>query len=285
MLNSAFFQDGLGITLIAILGLVVGSFLNVVIYRLPKMMERSDKHYCQALLAGSDPTEIEDEHFNLLYPPSSCPHCGHEIRAWQNIPVLSYLYQKGCCTHCRERISPRYWMVEILTMIISILVVLQYPNPIQLSFALLLSWGLIALIFIDAETQLLPDVLTLPLMWLGITAGLFDLFVSLETSVIGAMIGYLSLWTVFWLFKLFMGKEGMGYGDFKLLAAVCAFQGAFMLPIILFMASIVGLIVAIFNRVGFGVAMAFGPYLAIAGWVTFMYGGTLAAYFGFAPLY
>ncbi|MBV7435428.1 A24 family peptidase [Cardiobacteriaceae bacterium TAE3-ERU3] len=285
MFDVAFFQSIPGIVLVAILGLLVGSFLNVVIYRLPKMMEQSDQFYCRSLLAGEEITEIESAKFNLLYPPSACPHCGQRIRFWQNIPVLSYMLQRGRCASCHEKISARYWMVEMLTMIVSVLVVLNYPDPIQLGFALILSWGLIALIFIDAETQLLPDIITLPLMWLGFIAGFMGLFVSLEASVSGAMIGYMSLWLVFWAFKLIMGKEGMGYGDFKLLAALCAFQGAFMLPIILFMASIVGLLVAVFNRIGFGVAMAFGPYLAIAGWITFMYGGAIAAYLGWGVVY
>ena len=285
MFDISFFQSLPGIVLVAILGLVVGSFLNVVIYRLPKMMEQSDQYYCRSLLAGEDITEIESKKFNLLYPPSACPNCGHRIRFWQNIPVLSYVLQRGRCASCCEKISSRYWMVEVLTMVVSVLVVFNYPDPMQLGFALVLTWGLIALIFIDIETQLLPDIITLPLMWLGFIAGFMGLFVSLEVSVSGAMIGYMSLWLVFWGFKLVMGKEGMGYGDFKLLAALCAFQGAFMLPIILFMASIVGLLVAVFNRVGFGVAMAFGPYLAIAGWITFMYGGTIAAYLGWGVVY
>ncbi|UJF23709.1 A24 family peptidase [Suttonella sp. R2A3] len=277
MLSIEFLQSAPGIILVGLLGLVVGSFLNVVIYRLPHMMERDEQAYARAVVEGVDPSEVKEGRFNLFYPPSACPHCGHGIRAWQNIPILSYLVQRGRCTSCGESISLRYLVVELLTMVLSILVVLQYPEPMQLGFALIFTWTLIALVFIDAESQLLPDILTLPLMWLGIIAGLLGLFVSLEESVIGAMVGYMSLWVVYWAFKLVTGREGMGYGDFKLLAALCAFQGAYMLPIILFMAAICGLIFALISRLGRGIPMAFGPYLAAAGWLVFMYGNSVEA--------
>lgn len=277
MLSAELFQSVPGMALVALLGLVVGSFLNVVIYRLPRMIERGEQAYARAVVGGVDPSDVPDDRFNLFYPPSACPHCGHAIRAWQNIPILSYLMQRGRCASCQGRIAPRYLLVELLTMLLSVLVVLQYPDPMQLGFALILTWALIALVFIDAETQLLPDVLTLPLMWLGMIAGLLGLFVSLEASVIGAMVGYMSLWVVYWAFKLITGREGMGYGDFKLLAALCAFQGAYMLPIILFMAAICGLVFALISRLGRGIPMAFGPYLAAAGWLVFMYGNSVEA--------
>ena len=175
---------------------------------------------------GENPFE-PTERFNLMVPGSRCPHCGTEIRFWQNIPVVSYLLQRGRCVGCGTKITVRYLLVEVLCAVLSILVVLKYPDPWQLAFALLLTWGLLALIFIDAEQQILPDVITLPLMWLGIVAACVQggLFIGLRESVIGAMVGYLSLWSVYWLFRLVTGKEGMGYGDFKLLALLCAWQG------------------------------------------------------------
>ena len=223
------FQMPAGIVLVGILGLMVGSFLNVVIYRLPIMMERAEKFYAWEVLhidkegMGENPYE-PTERFNLMVPGSRCPHCGTEIRFWQNIPVVSYLLQRGRCVGCGAKITIRYLLVEVLCAVLSILVVLKYPDPWQLAFALLLTWSLLALIFIDAEQQILPDVITLPLMWLGIIAACIHggLFIGLRESVIGAIVGYLSLWSVYWLFRLVTGKEGMGYGDFKLLALLCA---------------------------------------------------------------
>lgn len=278
----------LGIMGITLLGLLVGSFLNVVIYRLPIMMDRAEKAYAQMVLAGDEETDSQEDEatrFNLLYPPSACPHCGHAIRSWQNIPVVSYLWQRGRCAGCRAPISIRYPLVESLTALLSFLVALQFHEPGAIASALLLTWGLVALVFIDAEHQLLPDVLTLPLMWLGITAGLFEWFVPLEMAVLGAMFGYLSLWTVYWLFKLITGREGMGYGDFKLLAALGAFQGPLLLPAILLVAAVCGLIYAAIVRVGRGKPIAFGPFLAVAGWLTFMYGGVISAWTGLLGAY
>lgn len=287
LLNTEIFQTPIGILLVGVIGLMVGSFLNVVIYRLPIMMERAEKIYAWEVLhtdkegAGENPFE-PTEHFNLMVPGSRCPHCGTEIRFWQNIPVVSYLLQRGRCVGCGTKITVRYLLVEVLCAVLSILVVLKYPDPWQLAFALLLTWGLLALIFIDAEQQILPDVITLPLMWLGIVAACVQggLFIGLRESVIGAMVGYLSLWSVYWLFRLLTGKEGMGYGDFKLLALLCAWQGIVMLPFILFFSALTGIVFALINRIGYGVPMAFGPYLAIAGWLTFMYGGEIATITG-----
>lgn len=275
-------QSPLGVVLVGMLGLMIGSFLNVVIHRLPIMMDNAERAYAQAVLAEDDEmVEVGDGSvFNLFYPPSRCPSCGHGIRFWQNIPILSYVLQRGRCAGCGGGISPRYLLVEILTATLSVLVALNFPELSALGLALLFTWALIALTFIDAEHQLLPDVITLPLMWLGIIAALLGVFVDLPTSVIGAMVGYLSLWSVYWLFKLVTGREGMGYGDFKLLAALCAWQGAFMLPIILLMAAGCGLIFAIMSKLKRGIPMAFGPFLALAGWLTFMYGGMIAAYLG-----
>lgn len=286
-LDTLFFQTPFGIALIGVWGLMVGSFLNVVIYRLPVMMEREEKVYAWEILHEEDkekepnPYKIT-ETFNLMFPGSHCPNCGAQIRFWQNIPIISYLLQHGRCANCRTKISIRYLLVELLCGLLSILVVLRYPEPWQLIFALLLTWSLLAMVFIDAEKQLLPDVMTLPFMWLGVIAACIGdgLFVSLETSVTGVIVGYLSLWLVYWTFRLITGKEGMGYGDFKLLALLCAWQGIVMLPFILFFSALTGIVFALINRIGYGVPMAFGPYLAIAGWLTFMYGGEIAAITG-----
>ena len=286
VINSMIFHTPIGILLVGIIGLMVGSFLNVVIYRLPVMFQREEKFYAWETLNNPDEDEEKSENnpyrqletFNLMLPGSHCPICKAQIHFWQNIPIISYLLQRGQCASCGTKISIRYLLVELLCAAASILVVLKYPEPWQLGFALLLTWGLLALIFIDAENQILPDSLTLPLLWLGILAGCIDngLFISLRSSIIGAIVGYLVLWSVYWLFRLIMGKEGMGYGDFKLLALLCAWQGIVMLPFILFFSAVTGLIFAIINRIGRGVPMAFGPYLAIAGWLTFMYGGEIA---------
>ncbi|MDO4435853.1 MAG: A24 family peptidase [Cardiobacteriaceae bacterium] len=300
-----FFQGGWGIALIALLGLMVGSFLNVVVYRLPVMMDREEKAYAWEVLHGEEsalqnPCQTVEsvsawqqlrkmanpfvgERFNLAVPASRCPHCKTEIRAWQNIPVFSYLYQGGKCVACRVPITSRYVWVEILCAVLSVLVVLRFPDPSQLWLALLLTWCLLALFFIDAETQYLPDAITLPLMWLGIMAAWWGsgVFVGLKASVLGAALGYLSLWSVYWLFKIFTGKEGMGYGDFKLLAVLCAWQGISVLPFILFGSALVGLIFGVVQKVGFGKPMAFGPYLILAGWVSFMYGEQILPLLGF----
>lgn len=281
----------LGIFIVALLGLLVGSFLNVVIYRLPLMIEREDKLLAWEIVHGEGVRhpEVPEGRFNLVVPPSRCPNCGHQIRAWENIPVLSYLLQGRKCKGCHTPISARYAIVEILTAIVSAIVAWRFQEPMQLAFALLFTWSLIALIFIDAETSLLPDCITLPLMWLGILAAWWGigrnqgLFISLNDSVLGAMVGYLSLWSVYWLFKLITGREGMGYGDFKLLAALLAWQGVVMLPIILVVSSVCGIIYFMINKIGFGKPAPFGPYLAIAGWFTFLFGGQLAAFLGFLP--
>ena len=281
-----FLQTLPGIALIGLLGLFVGSFLNVVIYRLPLMIDREEKQWAWQCLYGEDSSHpgFPQGTFNLALPRSACPQCGKRIAAWENIPLLSWLIQRGRCSGCDGRISPRYLAVEALAVLASVLVVLQYPHPLPLAFALIFTWGLIALVFIDAQHQLLPDCLTLPLLWLGIVAALCDSqFVDLPSSVTGVVVGYLSLWSVYWLFKLITGKRGMGYGDFKLLACLCAWQGSLMLPVILVVAAVCGLIYALSTRLGRGKTMAFGPFLATAGWLSFLYGGHIAIWLGFFP--
>lgn len=281
-----YFFEPIFITGIALIGLVVGSFLNVVIYRLPIMIDKAEMLYAKSVLYPDKQVEEQEEAFNLLVPPSACPKCGSAIRAWQNIPVISFLIQGGRCRGCRTKISWRYPLVELLTAALSAVVAIRFgaDSLWQLSLALLFTWSLIALVFIDADTQLLPDNITLPLMWLGIIAGIFHVFVPLETAVLGAIIGYLSLWSVYWVFKLWTGKEGMGYGDFKLLAALCAFQGPMALALILLIAPVLGLCFALLGRFRFGHAMAFGPFLAIAGWLSFLFGHELLPLFGWQVL-
>lgn len=285
MPTSELLQTPLGIFFVGLFSLMVGSFLNVVIYRVPVMMDREEKQYAWQVFHGEDSVcpEILKQRFNLLVPASRCPHCGHRIRAIENIPVISWLFLKGKCSGCGAAISARYLLVELLTAALSVIVAFHYHDPLSLGFALVFTWTLIALCFIDAEHQLLPDRLTLPLLWLGILAALFNVFINLESSVIGAMIGYLSLWSVYWLFKLITGREGMGYGDFKLLACLCAWQGAWMLPIILFSAAILGMIYALGIGLRMGKPMPFGPFLAIAGWLTFLYGAQIGQLFGYFP--
>lgn len=261
---------------IAFLGLLVGSFLNVVIYRLPIMMDRKEKEYAQILMG----IEVKEEPpFNLLFPPSRCVKCFKKIRPWSNIPVISFLLQLGKCSSCKTPISWRYPFVEALTAVFSAIVAVKFgDNYYQLAVALLFTWSLVVLFFIDADTQLLPDVITLPLMWLGILAGVFELFIPLKQAVIGAMVGYLLLWTVFWLFKIVTGKEGMGFGDFKLLAGLTAFQGVQSIPNILLIATITGIAFALFSKIKSGQPMAFGPFLIIGGYETFLFGSYFVFY-------
>ena len=256
-----------------IIGLCVGSFLNVVIHRLPRMMEREWQAQCAELGNESPP---ETEPLDLARPRSRCPHCGHMITALENIPIISYLVLRGRCAGCKAKISPRYPIIEALTALLSAFTVWHFGPTLTSAAALLLIWSLIALTFIDFDTQLLPDSITLPLLWLGLLFNLIGGFVSLPSAVIGAMGGYLSLWSVYWLFKLVTGKEGMGYGDFKLLAALGAWLGWQMLPAIILLSSVVGAVVGIalivFARHGRNVPIPFGPYLAAAGVITLFWG-------------
>ncbi len=260
-----------------LLGLIIGSFLNVVIYRLPVMMQRSWRQQCQELLELE--AEQEQERFNLATPASRCPGCGHKIGALENIPVLSFLLQKGRCKHCGIKISPRYPAIELLSALISAAVAWQLGFGLPLAFALLLSWALIALTFIDFDHQLLPDDITLPLLWLGLLLSTVNVFTDMQSSIIGAAAGYLSLWTVYQLFKLITGKEGMGYGDFKLLAVFGAWFGWQALPMVILLSSLVGAVVGISLILMLGrdrqLPIPFGPYLAAAGWIAMLWGDTI----------
>jgi len=262
----------------AILGLLVGSFLNVVIHRLPKMLEADWKQQC-ALLLDQEPETAET--ITLSTPNSTCPHCGHAIKPWENIPVLSYLFLKGKCSQCKQGISIRYPLVELATGILSVMVIMHFGFTWSGGAALLLTWTLIALTMIDADTQLLPDNLTLPLLWLGLIGNYFGLFTDLESALWGAIAGYLSLWTVYQLFKLLTGKEGMGFGDFKLLGALGAWMGWQILPLVILLSSVVGAVIGIGMILVRGkdrnIPIPFGPYLAIAGWIALIYGDQLTA--------
>lgn len=265
-----------------IVSLMVGSFLNVVIYRLPIMMEREWKQEFNSYFDAhneADTTE-QTEPFNLIKPDSTCPHCQHKIRAWENIPVVSWLMLKGKCSKCANPISFRYPAVELLTALASLFVAWHFGFGAQAATAIVLTWCLVALIFIDIDKMLLPDQITLPLLWLGLILSLSNVFVRPEDAIIGAAAGYLSLWSVYWLFKLATGKEGMGYGDFKLLAAIGAFVGWQHLPIVVLLSSCVGAVIGISYLAVKGKDKAshipFGPYLAIAGWLTLIWGQPIA---------
>ena len=265
--------------LISILGLAVGSFLNVVIHRIPIMMQKEWKQDCCELLDINN-TE-KNEKYNLLKPDSHCPKCKSPVQPWQNIPIISWLLLKGQCANCDQSISIRYPLVELTTGALSLVIALHYGLTLAGLSALLLTWVLIALTMIDVDHQLLPDNMTLPLLWLGIICNSFGLFTDLESSVFGAVFGYLVLWGVFWLFKLLTGKEGMGYGDFKLLAALGAWMGWQSLPLIIILSSVVGAVIGIAGIVIMGrdknVAIPFGPYLAIAGWIALLWGADITA--------
>ncbi len=260
-----------------VISLMVGSFLNVVIYRVPVMMERSWQREYQEYFNNEESSESQqtEETVNLIKPDSTCPKCGHKIRAWENIPVISWLFLRGKCSNCKTPISIRYPLVELLTAVLSVWIAAHFGFGPEALLGIVITWVLVALTFIDADKMLLPDELTLPLLWLGLGASVFTVFVPPSTAIIGAAVGYLSLWSVYWLFKLVTGKEGMGYGDFKLLAALGAFVGWQGLPIIIILSSLVGAIVGItliaLRRNESSQAIPFGPYLAVAGWLTLMY--------------
>lgn len=288
---------GLLILFATVLGLIVGSFLNVVIFRLPKMMERSWNSDCCELLGIEPPSSKSDNKeslphsFNLVFPGSHCPQCGHKVRSWENIPVLSYLFLKGKCSGCSSSISIRYPLVELFTGAISALLIFKFGPTMLGLLALILFWCLITLSMIDIDTKYLPDDITLPLMWLGILVNALALIpdTSLKDSIYGAMAGYLSLWSVFWLFKLVVKKEGMGYGDFKLLAALGAWMGWQALPLIIILSSFVGALIGVAGILIQGrdknIPIPFGPYLAIAGAISFLWGDELTqVYLQFAGL-
>lgn len=270
-----------------LVGLLVGSFLNVVIHRLPKMLERDWDAQAADLLEQHDLAEpaaklrgdANRAAYNLVFPPSTCPHCGHRIRAYENIPILSYLFLRGRCAGCKAHISIRYPIVEALSGVVAGYIGWRYGLTLTMGGALVFAWSLIALTVIDIDTQLLPDDITLPLLWLGLLLNLSGGFVPLQSAVIGAVAGYLSLWSVYWLFKLITGKEGMGYGDFKLLGAIGAWLGWKMLPAVILLSSLVGAVVGIsmivFARHGRNTPIPFGPYLAVAGLIAMFWGETI----------
>ena len=265
-----------------VLGLMVGSFLNVVIYRLPKMMELGWKQQCAELNGVPQPDGDAARHtpYNLVVPRSACPHCNHAISAWENIPIISYLLLRGRCKGCGAPISPRYPIIEVVSGILSAYAAWHFGFGLPAIGGLLLIWASLALTAIDLDTQLLPDDITLPLLWAGLLFNKFGWgFTDLPNAVLGAVIGYLSLWGVYWLFKLATGKEGMGYGDFKLLAALGAWLGWQMLPLIILLSSLVGAVVGITLilalKHGRNIPIPFGPYLAGGGLIALFWGHNL----------
>jgi len=265
-----------------VVSLLVGSFLNVVIYRLPIMMQREWREQCAAILA-EPAIELPEGRFNLSVPRSRCPSCGAMITAMQNIPVISYVFLVGKCANCKAVIPKRYPLVEAFTAMATAVVAWRFGFGWEAGAAIVLTWALIAISVIDFDTQLIPDSISLPLVWIGLSLSLFSpvegaerLFVDPKSSIVGALAGYLSLWSVYHLFRLITGKEGMGYGDFKLLAALGAWLGWQMLPLIIMLSAVVGTIVGIgmiaFVRHDRNVPIPFGPYLAAAGWIALLYG-------------
>jgi leader peptidase (prepilin peptidase)/N-methyltransferase len=262
------------VLLVLLVGLLIGSFLNVVIYRLPKMMQRDWEMQAREVLGL--PAAEPSAPFNLLLPNSSCPHCAHEIRPWENIPLISWLLLRGKCSACKAPISRRYPLVELSCGLLSAYIAWHFGFTWQAGSMLLLTWGLLAMSLIDADHQLLPDSLVLPLLWLGLIVNHFGLFVSLEDALWGAIIGYLSLWSVYWLFKLLTGKEGMGYGDFKLLAMLGAWGGWQVVPLTILLSSVVGAVLGSImlrlRNAETSTPIPFGPYLALAGWIALLWG-------------
>lgn len=276
-----FFQDlqaypSMFITLAGILGLLVGSFLNVVIHRLPKMMERDWRMQC----AEYSGVEVKEEApYSLSQPRSACPHCNHKISAMENIPVISYVWLRGKCKGCGAPISMRYPIVEMMSCLMSAYAAAHFGFGVAAVAAIIFVWAMIVLTFIDFDTQLLPDDITLPLLWMGLLLNLSTVFTPLANAVLGAAAGYLVLWGVYWLFKLTTGKEGMGYGDFKLLGAIGAWLGWQMLPLVILLSSVVGAVVGITLIVavkhGRNVPIPFGPYLAGGGLIALFWGTEL----------
>lgn len=264
-------EPGIFIMAASILGLLVGSFLNVVIYRLPEMMRRNWSEQCAELRGEAFEKQPA---FNLISPRSACPECGHKISVWENIPIISYLVLRGRCSQCHERIPLRYPLVEAVTAVLSGVVAWHFGYGIITAAVLIFVWALIVLAVIDINTQLLPDDITLPLLWLGLLINLNNVFTDSQSSIIGAVAGYLSLWSIYWFFKLLTGKEGMGYGDFKLLSAIGAWLGWSMLPVVIIFSSLVGALVGIgliiAAKLQKNIPIPFGPYLV---------GGALIALF------
>lgn len=263
-----------------LLGLIVGSFLNVAIYRLPRMMEARWRQECAELTAEGNRESARSEssapQLTLSRPGSHCPSCGHGVRPWENVPILSYLVLRGRCSACGASIGLRYPLVEGLTGLLTLLAVWHFGWTWQALAALPLTWGLVALAFIDYDTQLLPDDIVLPLLWLGLLLSLVPAYADSQSAIVGAAVGYLSLWGVFHLFRLLTGKEGMGYGDFKLLAMLGAWVGWQYLPQVVLLSAVAGAVIGgiliVSKRQARGVPMPFGPFLAIAGWIALVWG-------------
>lgn len=277
---------------VGLFSLLVGSFLNVVIYRLPIIIERDwiteFTTYYQIVFTGKIPGNVPlNQPFNLALPHSTCPHCQHKIRATENIPIFSFLRQGGKCSQCTGQIAYRYPIIEGLTALIGVWVAVHFGLSYSTAIILLVSFLLIAMIAIDIDKMLLPDQLTLPMLWLGLAASTQHLFVSPSDAIVGAILGYGFLWSVYWGFKLLTGKEGMGYGDFKLLAAIGAFVGWQHLLIVILLSSVVGVIIGLLlpffqnaKQTDTSVptsAFPFGPFLGIAGWLTILYGDDILA--------
>ncbi|CBL46666.1 Type IV fimbrial biogenesis protein, prepilin cysteine protease [gamma proteobacterium HdN1] len=275
--------------IVFVFGLLLGSFFNVVIYRLPLMLHlewwQSARDFCEEAWGkvpaplDQPPESLPAPPFNLAKPNSRCPHCGHAIQWYENIPIASWLWLRGKCRACRVPISARYPLIELATGLLSAFVAWKMGFGWPLAFALILTWSLICLTMIDFDYKLLPDQITLPLLWLGLLINVQGMFVPLDEAVIGAAAGYLSLWSIYWLFKLATGKEGMGYGDFKLLGALGAWMGWKVLVVIILLSSLVGSIIGVSMILILGrdkqIPIAFGPYLAIAGWIAFFWGEAL----------
>ncbi len=266
--------------------LVIGSFLNVVIYRLPIIMERDWREQADELTNTPSELDLPEGRFDLVVPRSRCPSCRAPITAWQNVPVISYLLLRGRCANCRQAISARYPLVELMTAALAATCAWHFGFSWEALMAIVLTLTLVPISMIDADTQLIPDSIVLPLMWLGLAMSLFHpmagsdtLFIAPADAIVGAMAGYLSLWSIYWLFKLITGKEGMGYGDFKLLAALGAWLGWQQLPIIIMMSAVVGMVINVTLIVARGkdrnMPIPFGPYLATAGWITMLWGETI----------
>lgn len=263
----------LAYAVIALFSLLIGSFFNVVIHRLPIMMERDWKTQCADLLKCE--SGIDDAPYNLIAPRSGCPSCGYQIKWYENIPVISYLFLRGKCRKCKTGISIQYPLIELSTAVLAIVCLQTFGINEKGLLAILFTWLLLILAVIDLKTTYLPDILNYLLLWSGLIISIFVLFINAEASIIGAAAGYLSLWSVYWVFKIITKKEGMGHGDFKLLAAICAWTGIAMLPAIIVISSVVGSIIGIgmilFKQHKHQSPIPFGPYLAIAGWICFMW--------------
>ena len=264
-----------------ILGLLVGSFINVLAWRLPRMLEQDWRAQARELLEL--PPAEKMPVYNLMLPRSHCPQCQHPLRLWEKIPLLSYLLLRGRCSQCRTLISPRYPLTELACGLLSGFVAWHFGFTLQAGWMLVLTWGLLAICLIDAEHQIVPDVLVLPLLWMGLLLNSFDTFTSLSQAVWGAALGYASLWSIFWIFKLLTGKDGMGYGDFKLLAMLGAWGGIALLPLTIVLSSLMGAIAGLsllaLRRAKTSTPIPFAPYLAIAGWIGLLWGGQITAFY------